>query len=211
VADDRADCIQRAKPDLIVRACTNIIESAEASGESLAEAYNNRGVGYYVRGDYQRAIVDYDSAIELKPDHAIAHYNRGAVHLREGDPERAINEFSLVTRLLPPNDPWRRLALARIEEIASQKPTDLQGDEKEPANYRVHEVRVYSVLNMRSGPGTDFPVVAEIPPNGSGISVRRCKAVEGYRAKWCETSWRKYSGWTSACCLVSEETGLPPD
>jgi tetratricopeptide (TPR) repeat protein len=211
LADDWADCSQRARPDLIIRACTHIIELAEASGEKLAEAYNHRGVGYYLRGEYHRAIADYNSAIELRPDYAIAHYNRGAAHVGEGEPDRAINEFRMVTRLLPANDPWSRLALARLEEIASPEPTNLSAHEEKTEVYRVDNVAAHNVLNMRSGPGTDFPVVAEIPPNGSGVSVRTCKVVEGYRAKWCEASWQNHSGWISACCLVSEVTGLPPD
>jgi len=44
-----------------------------------AGTYNNRGVAYYMKGEYDRAIRDYNKAIELKPDCAEAYYNRGTV------------------------------------------------------------------------------------------------------------------------------------
>ena len=48
-------------------------------------AYYNRGITYNKIGDYNRAIQDYDKAIEIQPDNAKIYYNRGEVllHLNE--------------------------------------------------------------------------------------------------------------------------------
>ena len=55
------------------------------------EAYNNRGVAYGKKGDYDRSIADYTKAIELKPDFAAVYSNRGEawLHLKEWDKARA--------------------------------------------------------------------------------------------------------------------------
>ena len=38
---------------------------------NFAEAYNNRGIAYGIKGEYNRAIEDFDKAIELK--HELCH------------------------------------------------------------------------------------------------------------------------------------------
>jgi Flp pilus assembly protein TadD len=38
-------------------------------------AYNERGMAYYEKGDYDQAIVDYDQAIRLKADFEEAKQN----------------------------------------------------------------------------------------------------------------------------------------
>ena len=54
-----------------------------------AEAYYNRGIAYARKGDLDRAIQDYDKALELKPDLAVAYYNRGVAWLRLKSWEKA--------------------------------------------------------------------------------------------------------------------------
>ena len=51
----------------------------------------HRGVAYYNKGDYDRAIADYTKAIELKPKLAVVYSNRGEawLHLAEWDKARA--------------------------------------------------------------------------------------------------------------------------
>src|SRR6516162_9552972 len=56
-----------ANPDLSIRGCTALIESGQETTQGLAILFFNRGVGYYHKGEYDRAIQDYDQAIRLKP------------------------------------------------------------------------------------------------------------------------------------------------
>lgn len=47
-------------------------------------------------------------------------------------------------------------------------------------------------VNMRAGPGTDYPVVVTLP-NGAVVDVHGC--LSGW--SWCDTSWRGNRGWVS--------------
>jgi len=53
------------------------------------EAYYNRGTAYAELGEYDRAIEDYNKAIELNPDLAEAYNNRGIAYAKLGEHDRA--------------------------------------------------------------------------------------------------------------------------
>ena len=63
--------------------------------------YFYRGAAYYYKGDYDRAITDYDQAIRLQPDLAGAYYNRGLTYADKGDYDRAIADYDQAIRLRP--------------------------------------------------------------------------------------------------------------
>ena len=50
------DCAQPTDSDLAIRACTDII----------IEGYTNRGIAYGAKGDHERAIADFEKALQLK-------------------------------------------------------------------------------------------------------------------------------------------------
>lgn len=58
--------------DLRISGCTTLIQS----GRLLDRAFYHRGFAYLNKGDYDRAIQDYNQAIRLKPDDAEALNNR---------------------------------------------------------------------------------------------------------------------------------------
>ena len=61
--------------------------------------YNNRGIDYGEKGEYDLAIKKFTKAIELKPDYAIAYNNRGAVYRSEGKYDLAIEGCNEAIRL----------------------------------------------------------------------------------------------------------------
>jgi tetratricopeptide (TPR) repeat protein len=63
--------------------------------------YFYRGNASYHKGDYGRAIADYDQAIQLKPDFAEAYYNRGNAYANKGDHNRAIADYDQAIQLRP--------------------------------------------------------------------------------------------------------------
>jgi tetratricopeptide (TPR) repeat protein len=67
--------------------------------EPTAEDFLEQGNEKYRNQDYQGAFADYDRAIQLKPDYAIAYYNRGGVRSALGDKKGAISDFDRAIQL----------------------------------------------------------------------------------------------------------------
>ena len=65
----------------------------------FAAAYNNRGVAYDHKGDYDRAIQDYEQAIKLMPGFAQAYFNRGNAYLGKSQYAQAIDDYNQAIRL----------------------------------------------------------------------------------------------------------------
>ncbi len=99
--DDAEKCAETSIPDLTLARCTRAIQSGELSEPSMAVTLNNRGNAYQNKGDYARAIADYDQAIKLHSDSALIYSNRGRAHQQRGDYERAIQDYEQAIRLDP--------------------------------------------------------------------------------------------------------------
>src|SRR5262245_58842711 len=87
--------------DQRIDGCSAVIKAAREKGDKLAEAFNTRGIGYRFKGEYDRAIQDYNQAIKLNAKFAAAYNNRGIVHDRKGDYDRAIADYDQSIKLKP--------------------------------------------------------------------------------------------------------------
>jgi len=67
----------------------------------LAIAYNKRGNAYTAKGDYNRAIQDFDQSIKLNPTYIKPLNNRGVAYLRKGEYDLAIEAFDEAITLNP--------------------------------------------------------------------------------------------------------------
>ena len=70
---------------------------------NLALAYDNRGLVYYQKRDFDHAIADFDAAIRFDPTSAEAYSNRGNAHDDKGDRNAAIADYNEAIRLDPNN------------------------------------------------------------------------------------------------------------
>jgi uncharacterized caspase-like protein/uncharacterized protein YraI len=61
--------------------------------------------------------------------------------------------------------------------------------------YSVVDHPADQLLNIRSGPGEKYAVIAELVPNAYDIVVTDCQSIEGYEYRWCNLSWNQISGW----------------
>src|SRR5215510_15079014 len=92
---------EKAPPDVQIKGCTTVIHSGRESTKNLAIAFNNRGNGFHAKKQYDRAIADYDDAIELNPRYANAYSNRGAAYAHKRDYDRAIRDYNDAIRFEP--------------------------------------------------------------------------------------------------------------
>ena len=63
--------------------------------------YNNRGIAYSKKGNFDRAIVDFNKAIELSPDYDEAYNNRGFSYSKKGNFDRAIDDYGEAIKIDP--------------------------------------------------------------------------------------------------------------
>ena len=96
VADDHSAC-QNGVPDDQIAACTRLL----TRNPKDAGAVFNRGMSYYLKGEHDRAIADFDQAISLNPKHAAAYDGRGDVYMEKGDDDRALADFTLAININP--------------------------------------------------------------------------------------------------------------
>jgi tetratricopeptide (TPR) repeat protein len=98
--EDGASVAQR------IDGCSAVIKGGRDKGDKLAEAFNNRGIGYRLKGDLDRAVADYNQAIKLNSKLAAAFSNRGVVYDRKGDYDRAIQDYDQAIKLNPTPDAY---------------------------------------------------------------------------------------------------------
>jgi tetratricopeptide (TPR) repeat protein len=84
-----------------IEGCTTLIESGAVGQYQLPDAYSMRALGYSIKGDYATAIKDYDTAIGLRPDFAVALNNRAWAYFKSGQFDRAWPDVEKSLQLEP--------------------------------------------------------------------------------------------------------------
>src|SRR5580658_7639195 len=90
-----------ANPDRSIAGCAAVIAAGQETQADMAVALNNRGNAYRFKGQFDRAIADFDQSIKLSPEYAIAFSNRGLVYWDKGDFDRAIKDYDDAIKLKP--------------------------------------------------------------------------------------------------------------
>lgn len=77
--------------------------------------------------------------------------------------------------------------------------------------YRVIDHKAPDMLNVRSGPGTQFGIVTRIAADARDVRVSECQSVPGYGFKWCLTVYNGERGWVYARYLADTVTDQRPE
>ena len=98
---DYQKCAKVELEDSTLAACDRAIAGETFSGRYLAWLFNNRGAFYANTKKYDRALKDYDKAIETDPALAMPHFNRGRIFELKKDLKRALDEYTRSIELDP--------------------------------------------------------------------------------------------------------------
>ena len=100
-SSDWRDCNGR-DVDARISACTRIIDQGGGRNSQMrAGAFNNRGIAYFSKGEFERAIRDFDDAISAKPNNPVLYHNRGMAFYNKGDNEAAIRSYDQAISIHP--------------------------------------------------------------------------------------------------------------
>ena len=61
----------------------------------------NRGIAYYDKHEYERAVADINQAIKINPNFARAFYDRGIAYYDKRDYDRTIYEYDQMAKAVP--------------------------------------------------------------------------------------------------------------
>jgi len=102
-----------------------LLLSLPACSQWSAAYYTSQGDAHLVKGDYDKAIQDYNQAISRDPKSARALAGRGAAYLDKGDYDAAIGRFEDATRYQPKLAlPWELLGEAWEKKHDKEKALD---------------------------------------------------------------------------------------
>jgi S1-C subfamily serine protease/Flp pilus assembly protein TadD len=99
-ADDQKACLV-AEGDAAIRACSRLISLQDFPKTDRAIALLFRGIAYYSQEDAQKAISDFDQALQLDPNYARAWAWRGIVNGGMDNFDQAISDLSRAIRIDP--------------------------------------------------------------------------------------------------------------
>ncbi|MEW5912651.1 MAG: tetratricopeptide repeat protein [Thermodesulfobacteriota bacterium] len=98
------DCDRLSAPqyaDQRIRACTQAINSGQWTGKNQAINYSNRGNAWKHKQELDKAIADYDMAIQAYPQFAMAYYNRGLAWHAKKEYDKEIADYGKAIELNP--------------------------------------------------------------------------------------------------------------
>ncbi len=97
------DALRHGQYERAVDGFTLAIQSHRLSNQDLFEAYIGRGSSLLDLQHYERAIADFDAALTLNPQSAMAFANRGVARKRLGQTQPALDDLNTAVELDPKN------------------------------------------------------------------------------------------------------------
>jgi uncharacterized caspase-like protein len=168
---DLRDC-DRFDPDRRIEACTAILHRGKDKA-AWGAAYNNRAGAYMAKGDFDRALADYDMAVQLYPEVAASWANRGTLWLRKENFDRAIADLTKAIQLDPSqwksfnnrSNAWKEKGEYTKAKDDLDQAIRLAPNESRPY---AHRGELWRLLGDLDGAITDLnKAIAVIPPNTS--------------------------------------------
>ena len=133
--------VDRRNYDNAIRLYTEALNSGALNPKIQAVAFCSRGIAYYYKDQFDRAIQDFDQAIELRPDYSGAFFGRGLAYKGKDQYDRAIQDYDQALKLKPDyafaygNRAFARKALGQIDlaKVDAKRARELDPKVKVPS------------------------------------------------------------------------------
>ena len=100
-AEVALDCLMSEDWNRRIGGCTTIIENPSSTPAERTQAYAMRALALSLKGQYEQAIGDYDAAIRLVPDFAVALNNRAWAYFKWGRGPKGLADVEKSLRINP--------------------------------------------------------------------------------------------------------------
>lgn len=94
LADDSADC-KSNNYDLVVAACTKLIDGGQLSDTDKASALGSRAWGYKGRGEYDKALTDWQACAKLTPNDSYCPAGLADLAMAQGNYDEAVKQADI--------------------------------------------------------------------------------------------------------------------
>ncbi len=155
-------------------------------------AYNNRGNIYKAKGDYDKAIPDYNEAIRLDATYVPAYINRGIVRAAMGDNKKAMADYNVAVML----DPGSSLAYVN-RGLLSEADGDYQ---KAFADFD-------KAVHLDSGDALAYNNLAWLLATCPQAALRDGRKAVEFAKKACELAQGKNPDWVDPLAAAYAEAG----
>ncbi len=165
--------LDSGEPELAITDLTHAITNATEQ-EELAEFYNQRGVAYSRMSDTERALSDFERAIDSNAEHAWAHGNRGNMLIDLGQYEKALSALA-EARKLDPNESEFSSMMGRAShhlgnhEQALSLYSEAIGTNPHEAEYFIEQAKCLAALSRYDDAGTSLRAAIEIDESNDWI------------------------------------------
>jgi len=100
--DATLDCLSQDN-DKRISGCSELIETPGLPPEQMSLAFSMRALAYSLKGKLEKAISDYDEAIQLRPDFPQALNNRAWTYYKLGRLSQGTDDVERALQLAPDN------------------------------------------------------------------------------------------------------------
>jgi tetratricopeptide (TPR) repeat protein len=100
-AEEDSACFAGDYSDRRIAACSELLARPGVDAWTRADAFAARALSFSLKGQYEAAIRDYDQAIRIRPDYAIALNNRAWAYFKWGRGEHGLDDVEKSLRLDP--------------------------------------------------------------------------------------------------------------
>jgi tetratricopeptide (TPR) repeat protein len=154
-----------------ISGCSALIDDPGLAPAQKSLAYGMRALAYSLRGTFDKALADYDRAIDLNPDFAVALNNRAWVYFKLGRGSQGAGDVERALQLAP-GSPYALDTRAHIRQAEGDAEAALADYEDAMRNGGDHMVRLYQ-CGLRSQ-GLYFGMVDGIYSSALSRALEAC-------------------------------------